>query len=101
MDEIEPAPVQTHEPETTDSWSIDLTSEAYPFLRIIPWVLRITALMLIGPAFKAMLVADAQGFSGVVCMLVLFAGLAIVVVTWTVGEIATAVRDIALRRATG
>lgn len=89
------------EPETTESWSIDLTTEAYPFLRIIPWVLRITALMLIGPAFKVMLVADAQGFSGVVSMLILFAGLAIVVVTWTVGEIATAVRDIALRKATG
>ena len=94
---------ETHEQEheQTDSWSIDLTTEAYPFLRIIPWVLRITALMLIGPAFKIMLVADEQGFSGVVSMLILFAGLAIVVVTWTVGEIATAVRDIALRRATG
>lgn len=84
-----------------EAWSFDLTSEAYPFLRIIPWVLRITALMLIGPAFKIMLVADASGFSGVVCMLILFAGLAMVVVTWTVGEIATAVRDIALKKATG
>lgn len=90
-----------HEPETTDRWSFDLTTEAYPFLRIIPWVLRITALMLIGPAFKVMLVADSRGFSSVVCMLILFAGLAMVVVTWTVGEIATAVRDIALRKATG
>lgn len=82
-------------------WTFDLTSQAYPFLKVIPWVLRITALMLIGPAFKVMLVADAQGFSGVVSLLVLFMGLALVVVTWTVGEIATAVRDIALRRATG
>lgn len=87
------------EPEA--NWTLDLTSEAYPFLKIIPWVLRVTALMLIGPAFKVMLVADAQGFSGVVSLLVLFMGLALVVVTWTVGEIATAVRDIALKKVTG
>ncbi len=81
--------------------TLDLTQEPYPFLRVIPWVLRVLALMLIGPAFKAMLVADAQGFSGVVCFLVLLMGLALVLVTWTVGEIATAVRDIALRKAAG
>ena len=87
-------------PEPDARWTFDMTSEAYPFLKVIPWVLRITALMLIGPAFKVMLVADAQGFSGVVSLLVLFMGLALVVVTWTVGEIATAVRDIALKKAT-
>lgn len=86
--------------EQDTRWTFDMTSEAYPFLKVIPWVLRITALMLIGPAFKVMLVADAQGFSGVVSLLVLFMGLALVVVTWTVGEIATAVRDIALKKAT-
>ncbi|MEZ6191339.1 MAG: hypothetical protein R3C45_08610 [Phycisphaerales bacterium] len=88
-------------PEQETRWTFDMTSDAYPFLKVIPWVLRITALMLIGPAFKVMLVADAQGFSGVVSLLVLFMGLALVVVTWTVGEIATAVRDIALKKATG
>ncbi len=88
-------------PAKQEGWTIDFTNEAYPFLRIIPWVLRITALMLIGPAFKIMLVADASGFSGVVCMLILFAGLSMVVVTWTVGEIANAVRDIALKKAAG
>ena len=81
-------------------WTLDLTAEAYPFLKIVPWVLRIAALMLIGPAFKGMLVANEQGFSAVVSMLVLFAGLTLVAVTWTVGEIATAVRDIAVRNAT-
>lgn len=91
----------TDAPEPDARWTFDMTSEAYPFLKVIPWVLRITALMLIGPAFKVMLVADAQGFSGVVSLLVLFMGLALVVVTWTVGEIATAVRDIALKKATG
>ncbi len=88
-------------PEPDARWTFDMTSQAYPFLKVIPWVLRITALMLIGPAFKVMLVADAQGFSGVVSLLVLFMGLSLVVVTWTVGEIATAVRDIALQKATG
>lgn len=94
-----PEDFETEEPESR--WTFDLTSDAYPFLRVIPWVLRITALMLIGPAFKVMLVADAQGFSGVVSLLVLFMGLSLVVVTWTVGEIATAVRDIALRKLPG
>jgi len=82
---------------TGPAWTLDLTAEAYPFLKLVPWVLRIAALMLIGPAFKAMLVANEQGFSAVVSMLVLFAGLTLVAVTWTVGEIATAVRDIAMR----
>jgi phage FluMu protein Com len=100
VDEAKPQPV-AHAREADGRWTLDLTSEAYPFLRVIPWVLRVTALMLIGPAFKVMLVADAQGFSGVVSMLILFAGLAIVVVTWTVGEIATAVRDIALKKVAG
>ena len=85
--------------EPQEAWSFDFTREAYPFLRIIPWVLRITALMLIGPAFKVMLVANDSGFSTVVSLLILFAGLSLVVVTWTVGEIAHAVRDIALRKA--
>lgn len=102
-----PAPADTETqsvppaaPTTATGWTLDLTAEAYPFLKLVPWVLRVAALMLIGPAFKAMLVASDQGFSAVVCMLVLFAGLTLVAVTWTVGEIATAVRDIALRNAT-
>jgi len=80
-------------------WTLDLSAEAYPFLRLVPWVLRLTAVMLIGLAFKAMLLADEQGYSFVVCMLVLFAGFTMVAVTWTVGEIARAIRDIALKRA--
>ena len=79
--------------------TFDLSPEAYPFLQMVPWVLRLAAVMLIGLAFKAMLLADEQGYSFVVCMLVLFAGLTMVAVTWTVGEIARAVRDIALKRA--
>ncbi len=99
-----PQPIQTKTApdilsEASEAWSFDFSKDAYPFLRIIPWVLRITALMLIGPAFKVMLVADASGFSGVVSLLILFAGLSLVVVTWTVGEIAHAVRDIAIRKA--
>jgi hypothetical protein len=89
------------EPQEDRRWTLDLTAEAYPFLKLVPWVLRVAALMLIGPAFKGMLVANEQGLSGVVSMLVLFAGLTLVAVTWTVGEIATAVRDIALKNATG
>jgi phage FluMu protein Com len=94
-------PATEFEPEQDSRWTLDLTAEAYPFLKMVPWVLRVAALALIGPAFKAMLVASDQGFSAVVCMLVLFAGLTLVAVTWTVGEIATAVRDIALRRVAG
>ena len=88
------------QPQQASGWTLDLTAEAYPFLKLVPWVLRVAALMLIGPAFKAMLIANDQGFSAVVSMLVLFAGLTLVAVTWTVGEIATAVRDIAMRNAT-
>lgn len=95
------SPAHGVEPESQRRWTLDLTAEAYPFLKLVPWVMRVAALMLIGPAFKAMLVANEQGFSGVVCLLVLFAGLTLVAVTWTVGEIATAIRDIALRKATG
>jgi DNA-directed RNA polymerase subunit M/transcription elongation factor TFIIS len=90
-----------HEQAHTTRWSLDLTAEAYPFLKLVPWVLRIAALMLIGPAFKAMLVANDLGLSAVVSMLVLFAGLTLVAVTWTVGEIATAVRDIAVKKVPG
>ncbi len=89
------------DPQPATRWTLDLTAEAYPFLKLVPWVLRIAALMLIGPAFKAMLVTNDQGFSAVVSMLVLFAGLTLVAVTWTVGEIATAVRDIAVKRVAG
>lgn len=81
------------------AWTLDLTAEAYPFLKLVPWMLRIAALMLIGVAFKAMLVSNDLGLSAVVSMLVLFAGLTLVAVTWTVGEIASAVRDIAMRNA--
>jgi len=98
----EQAPVESQARPAPDRfWTLDLTPGAYPFLKMVPWVLRIAALMLIGPAFKGMLVANEHGFSGVVSMLVLFAGLTLVAVTWTVGEIANAVRDIALRRAAG
>jgi uncharacterized protein YlaI len=88
---------ETQAPSHT-GWTVDLSAEAYPFLKLVPWVLRLAAVMLIGLAFKAMLLADEQGYSFVVCMLVLFAGFTMVAVTWTVGEIARAVRDIALKR---
>lgn len=94
----------TGDDETTSDaagLTLDLSAQAYPFLRLVPWVLRLAAVMLIGLAFKAMLLVDAQGYSFVVCMLVLFAGFTMVAVTWTVGEIARAVRDIAMRRACG
>jgi len=88
----------SHEMPSGTGWTVDLSAEAYPFLKLVPWILRITSVMLIGLAFKAMLLADEQGYSFVVCMLVLFAGFTMVAVTWTVGEIARAVRDIALKR---
>ncbi len=100
-EQSQPATDPGFEQDPANRWTLDLTAEAYPFLKMVPWVLRVAALMLIGPAFKAMLVANDQGFSAVVSMLVLFAGLTLVAVTWTVGEIATAVRDIALRRVAG
>ncbi len=98
---VAPSDAYEDEQESLGRWTFDFSAEAYPFLRVIPWVLRLTALMLIGPAFKAMLLADDQGHSAVVSLLVLFAGLTLVAVTWTVGEIAQAVRDIALKRVGG
>ena len=72
-------------------------AHGYIALQIAAWMLRILAVLTIGGAVKLLLIAIDEGRTIVDHILILLVGLICSVVVWTIGEIASVLRDIARR----